>query len=723
MIYHIPHKSFVFLFLTLFLTSFGNEGRGQTTLPASWDFKGAPPNGWTISGTDVYTSSSYCIVLPACKLDNTGDYAGIFFSDVPGVLTYYLRGSSFSGGKFSVQESSDGANWADLRVFTSAPASMTQYTDNPAPSSQYIRFYYTQKSSGNISLDDVNIAAASPVNTPRIKIQQSGNTLANGATFLLNSPVGVLSQFTFSVQNLGLQDTLFLNAPAVSGTNASEFNLSSFSASVPPSSSASLVLDFTPQQAGTRTATLSIGSNDPDRNPFIINLYGAGGSFATTPQAQPANLVFTNKKSFRFRLQYSAATPAPEGYIVLRKKGSPVTEVPADGKIYLQGDSVGTAQVAYTGSGTNFYLNNIVASTAYYFAVFSYNGPGKLRNYLEANPLTGSNLSSANMMGGYYTGIDILNPSFVTDLHNKIYPHYQVFYSEYADTYINKFACRDTAGGFKALTCVYSGENLVYYPPFYFDTYSREHTFCHSWMPTYPADNPEQKEYDDYHNLFPANFPNANQKRLNYPLDIVVTPTFTFLEGTLGKDANNNTVYEPRDAHKGDAARAMFYMCTAYHTVNGKNWFLPSYQSQDILKQWHLQDPVDNWEVARNDFLDSLQGNRNPFVDHPEYACYIDFYTMTKIANPPPPCYPLGADINDNLMPATVSVFPNPNNGKFTVSEGQYAVITDLLGNILFQSENKIIPFHIDASFLSRGIYFLKVKNEEKFFIEKLVIN
>ena len=80
-------------------------------------------------------------------------------------------------------------------------------------------------------------------------------------------------------------------------------------------------------------------------------------------------------------------------------------------------------------------------------------------------------------------------------------------------------------------------------------------------------------------------------------------------------------------------------MSIAYTGVSNNLWNLPnpisifiSYgQNQDVLKQWHWQDPVSNEEIARNDYIASLQGNRNPFVDSMQYACFIDFTTMTKV--------------------------------------------------------------------------------------------
>ena len=45
-----------------------------------------------------------------------------------------------------------------------------------------------------------------------------------------------------------------------------------------------------------------------------------------------------------------------------------------------------------------------------------------------------------------------------------------------------------------------------------------------------------------------------------------------------------------------------------------KRWFL------NILLRWHKLDPVSPHEQQRNDAGEQFQGNRNPFVDHPEYV-------------------------------------------------------------------------------------------------------
>jgi len=161
-------------------------------------------------------------------------------------------------------------------------------------------------------------------------------------------------------------------------------------------------------------------------------------------------------------------------------------------------------------------------------------------------------------------------------------------------------------------------------------------------MPTNPADDPIQRdEYSDQHHLFPTHQNNANSVRSNHPLGNVTNITNTFGEAKFGTNSAGNTVYEPRDEHKGDAARAILYMMVRYDDIDGYDWGLNSVnansgvdpQDLGLLIQWHEQDPPDQWEIERNDYIQSIQGNRNPFIDHPEYINYIDFYEIEYVSN------------------------------------------------------------------------------------------
>lgn len=243
----------------------------------------------------------------------------------------------------------------------------------------------------------------------------------------------------------------------------------------------------------------------------------------------------------------------------------------------------------------------------------------------------------------YYSLINPSSTSFITDLQTRIRsPYTKISYDNFDETNVANFASRDTTGGQRVVTCVYSGQNYVYTPPFAWDEFSREHTWCHSWMPTYPSKTGD--EYSDQHHLFPTNQNNANGVRNNHPLGEVTTITSSYLSCLYGKNSSNQNVFEPKEGHKGDAARALLYMCIKYNGINGNDWTfntlntskLPSLgeapQDLNQLIAWHLADPPDKWEVERNDYIESIQKNRNPFVDHPEYVNYINFNNVSKLS-------------------------------------------------------------------------------------------
>jgi endonuclease I len=94
----------------------------------------------------------------------------------------------------------------------------------------------------------------------------------------------------------------------------------------------------------------------------------------------------------------------------------------------------------------------------------------------------------------------------------------------------------------------------------------------------------------------------------------------------------NDWEFEPRDEVKGDVARMLFYMAVRYEGEDGDYVDLelenepnsdrdlkdPIYGDLDDLLRWHIEDPVSEWEIERNETIYSYQGNRNPFIDHPE---------------------------------------------------------------------------------------------------------
>lgn len=711
----------------------------QAVLPTNWSFTTTSfPTGWTASGTAYYTASGF--TPPACKFDNTGDMLTIYFASNPGNLTYYLAGNSFSGGTFLVEESVTGSSWTTLHTHTAPPAgTYTLYTDVPNSASRYIRFNYSNKVTGNIGVDDVNIDAGAAGPAQEINVKQGSTTIVNGGMYIPNSPVSTMTPTTFTIENLGTANTLNISSVSFSGPAAADYAVGSSPTTIASTSTGNLVINFTPSVAGTRQAVMTINNDDSDENPYTINLYGIGGSFASEPTAQATGLTFSSIKSYRFVANFTASSSAPDGYLVLRRTGSAITDMPVDGMQYQRGDVIGNSMVVYSGTNLSFAPNNIVAATTYHFAVFAFNGPGTYRNYLTTSPLANSVTTLATMMpASYYSTVSTSNASFVTDLHNKINPHTVQFYSNYGIKMVALFEARDTVDDQRVITCVYSGENKAYTEPFDFTAngFSREHTYCSSWMPTDPAT--ALPEYSDYHHLFPTNQNDANAIRSNYPLGEVVSASYTYMGCKLGTNSMGQVVFEPRESQKGDAARAMMYEATCYHGVSSNNWSFPNPisgtipygQDQNILKQWHYMDPPDAWEIARNDFVDSLQNNRNPFVDSVNYVCYIDFTTMTKLSGPMVPCNTAGISENENSDLITLS--PNPNNGDFILTyitkkdQDVNVKLYDVFGRLVYSDRKHVNsgynPISISINGLSKGIYTFELITESGRATEKMVI-
>lgn len=123
----------------------------------------------------------------------------------------------------------------------------------------------------------------------------------------------------------------------------------------------------------------------------------------------------------------------------------------------------------------------------------------------------------------------------------------------------------------------------------------------------------------DMHHLFPTDM-RSNSSRGNY--------IFAEVEGKQPRDNCSDSQvgsildprsgrptgergYQPPVEHRGNVARAMFYVSAQY------NYDIPKTE-EFYLRRWHREDPVDQEEIQRNSLVQRFQGNRNPFVDYPE---------------------------------------------------------------------------------------------------------
>jgi endonuclease I len=166
------------------------------------------------------------------------------------------------------------------------------------------------------------------------------------------------------------------------------------------------------------------------------------------------------------------------------------------------------------------------------------------------------------------------------------------------------------------------------------DCYNREHSVPQSW---FNGNTSTPGPATDYLHIFPTDG-KVNGKRNNDIYGEVATASFTSLNGSkLGTSSIagiTGNVFEPIDSFKGDVARAFLYFVTRYETdmptfgtnADATRSFdantFPSIKINylKLMIKWHNQDPVSAREKARNNASYTFQGNRNPFIDHPEYV-------------------------------------------------------------------------------------------------------
>ncbi|HQJ46585.1 MAG TPA: endonuclease, partial [Ignavibacteriaceae bacterium] len=138
----------------------------------------------------------------------------------------------------------------------------------------------------------------------------------------------------------------------------------------------------------------------------------------------------------------------------------------------------------------------------------------------------------------------------------------------------------------------------------------------------------------------------------------------------LGKNYLNQTVFEPRDVHKGDVSRSMFYFITRY-PVNYGGFF--NQIQENVFREWNKLDPVGTVEANRNNAIASYQQKRNPFIDHPEFVDRIYSFTTNNIR-------PTIAkfDLLPSSLPFDSTVITNTSvKNFFAINTGSAALIID----------------------------------------------
>ena len=170
--------------------------------------------------------------------------------------------------------------------------------------------------------------------------------------------------------------------------------------------------------------------------------------------------------------------------------------------------------------------------------------------------------------------------------------------------------------------------------------YTREHTWCKSWF-----GGEVSPMYTDIFALYPCDT-HMNGTRGIYAYGETAAPQLISLNGSKVGPSSvpgyTGTIFEPIDDFKGDLARVYLYFSTRYYSEDAA-W--PGGPATDgaTLKPWALElylkwideDPVSQKEIDRNSAIYLIQGNRNPFVDRPQYVELVFGESLSGVGDDP----------------------------------------------------------------------------------------
>ncbi|MFH1313127.1 MAG: endonuclease [Candidatus Eisenbacteria bacterium] len=244
--------------------------------------------------------------------------------------------------------------------------------------------------------------------------------------------------------------------------------------------------------------------------------------------------------------------------------------------------------------------------------------------------------------------------------------------------------------------------------------YTREHSWPKSWFGGDVA-----PMNSDLFALYPCDA-HVNGNRGVYPYGEVTSPVWVSLNaskvGPCAYPGYSGTVFEPIDEYKGDLARTYFYMATRYYTEDAAWPGSPMTDGADLLSwaidmllEWHAEDPVSRKELERNATIYTMQANRNPFIDRPEFA--IDLYVTAGAGGAGTGAFASGLN----------RVYPNPFNPsttiRYSVAEACFVSVTlyDVLGKKVAAVVNShmVAGEHVctlEVGDLSNGVYFLRLQ-------------
>lgn len=302
---------------------------------------------------------------------------------------------------------------------------------------------------------------------------------------------------------------------------------------------------------------------------------------------------------------------------------------PVDGTTYTALTAYGNSgqQTVYVGIGSSVAVTGLTANTTYYVQVYNFQTCVSPIDYVTNTPLTGSFVTINTTNGACTRTTATVRASLPA--HNSL---------GYDGARRRMYGNCDNING--TVTCVYGGYTQAHaanssatsIPLPNGRIINAEHTvpqsffgggaspmvadMCHLF-PTYETWNSDRGSFPF------AEIPDAQTTKWERLLNAATStiPTSNIEEYSEFRAGS----YEPREIQKGNTARAIFYFYTQYETVMNNTYGRPitDVASIQTLYNWHIQDPVTQADIDRNNCIKTYQGNGNPYIDHPEWVAEV----------------------------------------------------------------------------------------------------
>jgi endonuclease I len=464
---------------------------------------------------------------------------------------------------------------------------------------------------------------------------------------------------------------------------------------------------------------------------------------AQMPTQQVSEAMITDTFAWKANLSFKVPTTSDSAILIISI--APLTSLTLTNKYYGLGSNItsGIKVVKKFYKGTNTISHTIYglqANTTYYLVFYTFNNNGSGIFYNQVNPTKLSFKTKGRTIGNYYSTLDTNKATFLSKLGVLLRNHNMspTWYSDFR-LVVNEVYERDTFindSSKRYVECAYSGIKAFYNPPFSFPgtNFNREHTLPKNWMNFRGINNNDLVDYAegaDWHNLTLTDG-NVNAQRSDFVFKVPLTPSSMgaarYYENK-SKYSDTNNCFEPQNSYKGDAARCVFYMQTCYHKLLDSNWGLKTglrsfakYQNESLLVQWAKNDPPDNQEIARHEYIASVQGSRNPFIDFPDWIECINFKDLTMLKS----CQ--GLEIKNSISESTAAAW---DVWYYKTEDDKYAVklyndkispleirVYDLNGKLKLSENYKVnegenaLP--LDLTGFSNGYYILNIKSTER---------